>query len=571
MKLRTRFLVFLVTVLLLISASLLGGSLAFTHLLMGRYINDYVESSQKQIASSTESEINELVMVSLRLRNDQSVYGILNSAYGPEQKLALVQSFVASKLLKSDLDSIGGVCIVGLDGVSYAYQMGKAIPYPGAQFAGAVQQNRYFTCGDIVQDGDGQAYIPVGTPLRNFYTTQMQGALILYLRASYLNELCQPIIPDWGTSFFLEGSHYILTHPDKNKVGSTDDFQFPAVTPAGYAIVTESYHGVRSVVAVRSLGAWTKSIGMDWRIVSVLPYAKLLDVVGQTKITVILLVLSAVMLLAALVVSVFLSGRITTPLHRLKNRINAFASGKLDAFVGGRPNDELWELERSYDRMVERINELIERNNREMEKQREMELTALQAQINPHFLYNTLDAISWIARIQKQEDIAKLVVELSSFFRLSLHKGDKFITVGEEIRLVQSFVQIEQMLSPGKFAVTYDVPEEICDIPMLKITLQPIVENAIKHGMGKKRGPGTVRISGRREGDDIFLTVEDDGVGFTPRQAAAEGKDTFLRSGYGLKNVDERLRLEYGPASGVFIESKLGVGTRVTIRFQVRG
>lgn len=195
-----------------------------------------------------------------------------------------------------------------------------------------------------------------------------------------------------------------------------------------------------------------------------------------------------------------------------------------------------------------------------------MELVALQAQINPHFLYNTLDAIGWIAKLKKQTDIEQMVIALARFFRLSLHKGDKFITLEEEIQLVQSFVTIEQMRAPDKFDISYNIPEELKDIKILKIITQPLVENAIKHGISRKRGKGKIEVNACRTDNGLRLEVMDDGAGFDMSSTDFWVQGSSLRrSGYGLRNVDERIKLEYGREYGLEIMSEVNLGTTAVI------
>ena len=273
----------------------------------------------------------------------------------------------------------------------------------------------------------------------------------------------------------------------------------------------------------------------------------------------------------AIFLALYISFNITKPLAKLKSKLDLIGKGKLSLVFSEGSNDEIEALEQSFNNMVLRIQELIQKNNSEKEKQRELELTALQAQINPHFVYNTLDAIGWIAKLKKQVDIERMVLALATFFRISLHKGDKFITVAEEILLVESFVSIEQLRFPDKVEVTYDIPEDIKNCLILKIILQPLVENAIKHGISNKKGKGHIVITGYRRGNDLKLEVKDDGVGFDldATDSKTVYKD-FQHSGYGLRNVDERIKLEYGPDYGLVFQSEKNIGSTVTVLVKIR-
>ena len=209
--------------------------------------------------------------------------------------------------------------------------------------------------------------------------------------------------------------------------------------------------------------------------------------------------------------------------------------------------------------MIVRINELLEKNKQEQIKKRELEFTALQAQINPHFLYNTLDTIGWIAALKNQPEIEQMVMELSRFFRLSLHKGDLFIPLADELGIVSSYLNIEQLRNPGKFDVSYDIQPDLMQIMMPKLILQPLVENAVKHGVSQTSRHGLITIRGYHIKDDIYLEVTDNGLGI-------QNKETQLpRSGYGLRNIRERIQLEYGKDYGLTIDSREQEGTTVQI------
>lgn len=224
-------------------------------------------------------------------------------------------------------------------------------------------------------------------------------------------------------------------------------------------------------------------------------------------------------------------------------------------------------MEKNYDELMETIFELMEKNRREMEMQRKFELYALQMQVNPHFLYNTLDAIAWMAKIKKQPEIEKLVLNLANFFRLSLHKGDKYVTVNHEIELVKAYLEINEIRFPGKVEVSFDLEEGIGEYKILKLLIQPIVENSLKHAFPE--GSGKILIRAHADGDDLFFEISDDGVGFdVPSDILASKEEEEILHGYGLYNVNERIRLEYGEGYGLKIQSQKGAGTKIKMKLK---
>ena len=231
-------------------------------------------------------------------------------------------------------------------------------------------------------------------------------------------------------------------------------------------------------------------------------------------------------------------------------------------------NDELYKLEEKYDEMITHIFELIQKNREDAEIQRQLELEALQMQINPHFLYNTLDAVTWMARLKKEPEIEKLAVNLAKFFRLSLHKGDKFITVGEELELTAHYLEIDKIRFPDRVTVKFETDESLVNYMTLKLILQPIVENAVKYAFEDQKGCLTIRT--RLSDGDIVFEVEDNGVGFDVESGMVSHKKRSELGGFGLKNVNERIKLEYGEKYGLEVFSQKGKGTKVTIRIQKR-
>ena len=198
-----------------------------------------------------------------------------------------------------------------------------------------------------------------------------------------------------------------------------------------------------------------------------------------------------------------------------------------------------------------------------MSRQRRLELESLQMQINPHFLYNTLDAISWMARIKKQPEIDRLVMNLAKFFRLFLHGGDKFVTVADEVGMVLSYLEIDKIRFPDRVTVHTEIDEDVKNLLTLKLILQPVIENSLKYAFAEKHG--NLYIRAFAEGGDIIFEVEDDGAGFDVPDGLLTGIPN-KEGGYGLKNVNERIRLQYGEGYGLSVVSIKGHGTTVRIK-----
>ncbi|NOU76824.1 HAMP domain-containing protein [Paenibacillus sp. LMG 31458] len=263
------------------------------------------------------------------------------------------------------------------------------------------------------------------------------------------------------------------------------------------------------------------------------------------------------------------SNMFTVPIKRLIHKMKLIENGNLDVVVSSNSIDEFGILTNRFGQMLQKINELILVGYQNKIDQQKAEFKALQSQINPHFLYNTLSAIKWKSVQAGQEEISKIVTSLSKFYRTALNKGDNIIPVREEVVNMKSYVEIMLIMSESSFDVHYDFDEDIFLYVTINLILQPVVENCIEHGIaGKTDGRGKIAITGRSRDGYIEITVEDNGVGMTEEKA----REVLSREsrGYGLKNVNDRLKLFFGEGYGISIESVLGKGTVMTIRLPKR-
>ena len=268
----------------------------------------------------------------------------------------------------------------------------------------------------------------------------------------------------------------------------------------------------------------------------------------------------AVLLLAIWLISRSVSSRI----RHLSKTVQKVQDGKLETLDEEAGQDEVGQLIGNYNYMIRRIRKLLEEQYQLGQEKKEAELMALQSQINPHFLYNTLDMINWMASKNETENIRDTVLSLARYYKLILNKGRDIITIGLEIELCEAYIAIQQKRYRGKILFELDVEEQIRDYLIPKITLQPLIENAITHGiMEKSSGRGNILISGWEEDDDIFLSVTDDGVGMITGQ---EMEQKHKGSKYGLSNIETRLKLFYNMEKCITFESTQGIGTCVSIR-----
>lgn len=267
--------------------------------------------------------------------------------------------------------------------------------------------------------------------------------------------------------------------------------------------------------------------------------------------------------------SLRLSRSITQPIVDLCGRAEDVSDGDLTA--RGPIQSEVREIRTlsvGMEQMIERLNQQIHEGEQRQESLRRAELALLQAQINPHFLYNTMDTIIWLIEAEKTQEAVEMVSNLSSFFRHSLSKGEDVITLEEEERHVRSYLQIQRARYKDIMEYTVDIDPKLRGVMIPKLTLQPLVENALYHGIKLKRAVGHIRITGWQEGDRVILEVSDNGVGMTQERLLRlrESMENDERVGFGLSAVHQRLRLQFGGDYGLSVTSREGIGTSVTAR-----
>jgi two-component system, sensor histidine kinase YesM len=262
---------------------------------------------------------------------------------------------------------------------------------------------------------------------------------------------------------------------------------------------------------------------------------------------------------------------IGTPIDRLKRFAGKIADGRLDERAQETDVDELQDLNVSLNTMAVKLGNLIEENRREQENLKKSEMRTLQAQITPHFLYNTLDAIVWLAEAKRTGEVIAITRALSDFFRISLSNGQDWITIAQEVEHLKGYLTIQKIRYRDILDYSIDIDAALYGRRILKLTIQPLVENAIYHGIKNRRGGGRLAISARGDGDTLTVKVTDDGVGMTAEQLAAvqrtlAGEMPSADTGYGLYSVDKRLKLYYSQPQGLQVSSVPGEGTEISFR-----
>jgi two-component system sensor histidine kinase YesM len=304
----------------------------------------------------------------------------------------------------------------------------------------------------------------------------------------------------------------------------------------------------------------------DWRTVGLIPKKELVR--DMASITMLIAGLFAAICLFDVLAALYFTARLTNPLKQLMLLMKRVETGDFSVNMDITSRDEVGRLSESFNLMVRRLDDSMRQLFLNQQKLRKAQLTALQAQINPHFLYNTLDSVCWLARADKRTEIVRTVTALTKLLRIGLSKGDEIISIREEIEHVRNYLIIQQMRYGKILDFSIDVPEELADYKIVKLVLQPLVENALYHGIKNKNGKGHIDIRARQSGQAIVFSVADTGVGIEPARLRSLKRKLSDPEGrldsFGLKNVADRIRIYFGDGHGLAFGSEVGKGTTVS-------
>ncbi|WMM23813.1 sensor histidine kinase [Tissierella sp. MB52-C2] len=280
-------------------------------------------------------------------------------------------------------------------------------------------------------------------------------------------------------------------------------------------------------------------------------------------------ILGIILLLFAILLAIIVSGTIVKPIHKLKNHMIEVSNGNLDSYYETKNNDEISILGKVFNQMLRDIKKLINEVYQAQTQKRNAELRVLQSQINPHFLYNTLDTIQWKALEYNAFDLADMINSLSIFFRISLSDGKEFITIDEEIKHVRNYLKIQETRYKDKISYNIDLDELISQYLVPKMIIQPLVENSIYHGLKLKKQKGFININILSEDDCILIEVIDNGLGMNYEKLSIIRKNLYQSiesEHYGLYNINERLKLTFKDKYSISIDSKFEEGTKVSLK-----
>lgn len=366
-----------------------------------------------------------------------------------------------------------------------------------------------------------------------------------------------------GYIYFISNDGEIIYHPNQREIDN-GEFQedLEGVADHVYGTYISQFAGHERLTVIQTVNQ------TRWRIVGVAMMDEIMDDLGSFQTA--LLFISAVMIIISIIATTIISKHITRPLRRLESEMRKVETGDFEVSLPQSHSIEVESLSSSFRIMVARIKVLMKRIKATEEIKRQRELDALQAKINPHFLYNTLDSVIWMAETGDNHGVVKMVSALARLFRISIAKGHDVITLSEELSHVQNYLDIQSMRYKDKFTYSITIPRELENAPTIKLIVQPIVENSIYHGIKYLQEEGRIEIKAEAVDDGIKIIISDNGVGMKSETAATilnpdQENTASSGNGIGLRNIDERIKLSYGEKYGLSIWSEPDEGTTVTI------
>lgn len=366
-----------------------------------------------------------------------------------------------------------------------------------------------------------------------------------------------------GQYYYLcDSEGEIIYHPRQAQmndgIGSEN-----SIETAGYGagVYDEDFGGERRKVIVNTI-SYT-----GWRLVGVIPYSTFTR--GMIDLRYFIAMLMLLMAMMLVIVNRVVSVRVSSPILRLNDSVMEYEAGKKpDIYVGGSP--EISRLGLSIQSSYEQIDMLMRKIVLEQNERRKSELDALQGQINPHFLYNALESITWMVEGERNDDAVFMLSQLAKFFRISLSKGHTVISVGDELQHARSYMNIQKVRYKNAFSIVFDIDESLSSYSTVKLVLQPILENAVNYGIRGIDDDGEIKVKGRLKESNVILSVQDNGLGMSEEEVSLILTDSNrIRkrgSGVGLVNVNNRIQLVFGKEYGLLVESEPDVGTTVSIR-----
>lgn len=532
----------------------------------------YTQTIIKQMNQNIDSYIDYMENISYLVSSNEDVQTYLFGDHvGPEVRGRILNQFETILDSRSDILNLG---IISENGRMFIND-GREMTNPDLDihsqewYMNALNgsQSSYLSSSHVqhIISGERPWVITLSRGIRDQSSgsTKKEAVFFIDLNYSAISGLCdQNIVGNQGYAFILDAEGNIVYHPQQQQL--YNELQTENI---GLIMESESDTILYGKGSGEKLYTISRSEKTGWTVVDSVRVEELLRKSNEAQSIYILV--AAGLVAVALFFSKFIAKNITQPIQKLCESMEKVQEGDFsvsDVVVDSA--NEIGSLTTSFNVMTHRIQDLMEQNIREQEAKRKSELKALQSQINPHFLYNTLDSIIWMAEGKKNEEVVLMTASLARLLRQSISNEDEVVSIGQEIEYARGYLTIQKMRYKDKMEYQIDVDPSILNIPLIKLVLQPVIENAIYHGLKYKESKGFLLVRGFPKDGNAVLQVIDDGVGMdeeTLEHIYEKHKVNYRSNGVGIYNVQKRLQLYYGNEYGITYESEVGKGTTATI------
>lgn len=532
-------------------------SLHQTRIYLDRILDEIIGSTEQIVFNKTLSEIHDKNGDSGKFFSNfedfQTTFNLMNDIFISDA-LYSVELYVDGSYTLKDSHNGNGIYFINSDN-----QYAKELKQNLTNFRGELL---WFPPRDVNLNFTHKktSFITGARYIKSMRTNKNIGIVTVNIEQQYLNNII-------GHSSILSDSVSLLLDKNGHIIALSDNelFQSYEIPPK---LILENIAENKSSLRVNNetmLLNFTPTIVSDWTLVTLIPYDEMLTTSTETRNNMFLIMLGISMLffLVAYLISKLLTKRIQFLANRMKEvQLNNYS---LISPVQG--TDEISELNNSYNHLLNKINDYANTQYQLGIELKNSELKALQAQINPHFLYNTLDMLHWIAQDYGADEISEIVSLLSKYYKLSLSNGVDVVSVKDAIKHIEVYVKLQNFRFDNSIQLILNIDPQMNNYGILKLLLQPIVENAILHGIqGKDDQAGTITITGNLSNNLLYFTITDNGIGMNTHQIENLTKRDTIIGGYGIKNVIQRIQLYYGAEYGLQYHSEPGEGTTVLLR-----
>lgn len=562
-KLIIAFSCFIVT-----SFFIIGGTLSWLYFNSNKtMILDAATDNNKQIVNNIDSALNPLLRMSMYPLQDEKIIHILKKDYSasskPEYEISrdfdtVNQVIKNSLLLNTDLiDSVvvyqlNNHLVIGRSNTSYINQSYLKNEYMKESYVQEIIQKKglHVSVGvhpDKLLSTNNKPVVSIGRAIVDPLTYEELGFIMLNIGIDKLKTV-------WSNILFTENTQFYLIDEKENLIYSEQSSQ---IGQAAASILAESEESSHYVIT-------SASQITGWKAVTIIPKNELFQILDLMVKTIIISLL--ILLFLAIMTSIYIATSVTKPLSVLQHKMELVSQGNLDVVIDYQYG-EVGKISITIDHMLKDIRSLIQRIYEEETEKRRLELLALQSQIKPHFIYNTINVIKWMAKIQGSTGIEEALTDFSSVIKFTAKKENEYVNFREEVDFIKSYTRILDFRYLNKFEVSYEIEESILEYKTLKFLIQPLVENAVFHGFDGIDYKGKLLIQIYRQADTVVVEVSDNGRGMSDQEHnALESTATSGQfNAIGVKNIQKRIELFYGDGYGLWITSQENVGTTAKI------